>query len=87
MNVTVAHPALLEELAAFRKAELLQAAARRRPGTTIHDIRFRVGPVDVPEARPADPPAPPAPERAAAGAGGQPARRPGGEAGRGPWPG
>jgi predicted nucleic acid-binding Zn ribbon protein len=43
LNVTVSHPALLEELAAFRKAELLAALRSGAPGTTIHDIRFRVG--------------------------------------------
>src|SRR3954463_1089913 len=45
LNVTVAHPALLEELAAFRKSELLAALRRDAPGTVVHDIRFRVGPV------------------------------------------
>ena len=48
LSVTVAHPALLEELSAFRKAELLAALRRELPGTPIHDIRFRVGPVDAP---------------------------------------
>ncbi len=43
LNVTVSHPALLEELAAFRKPELLAALRTGAPGTTIHDIRFRVG--------------------------------------------
>jgi predicted nucleic acid-binding Zn ribbon protein len=43
LNVTVSHPALLEELAAFRKSELLAALRSGAPGTTIHDIRFRVG--------------------------------------------
>ncbi len=43
LNVTVSHPALLEELAAFRKPELLAALRSGAPGTTIHDIRFRVG--------------------------------------------
>ena len=49
LNVTVAHPTLLEELAAFRKPELLQALRMGAPGTTIHDIRFRVGPIEEPE--------------------------------------
>ena len=53
--MTVSHPTLLEELAAFRKAELLQALRTVAAGTTIHDIRFRVGPVDVPETLPAGP--------------------------------
>ena len=46
LNVTVAHSALLEELASFRKAELLAAVREAAPGTVIHDIRFRVGPLD-----------------------------------------
>jgi hypothetical protein len=45
LNVTVAHPTLLEELAAFRKPALLQALRIGVPGTTIRDIRFRVGPI------------------------------------------
>jgi hypothetical protein len=45
LSITVAHSALLEELAAFRKAELLAALRRDAPSTPIHDIRFRVGPV------------------------------------------
>ena len=52
LNVTVAHPALLEELAAFRKPALLAALRRDAPGTPIHDIRFRVGPIDARPARP-----------------------------------
>ncbi|MGC1718244.1 MAG: DUF721 domain-containing protein [Isosphaeraceae bacterium] len=49
LNVTVAHPTLLEELAAFRKPELLQALRTGASGTPIHDIRFRVGPIEDPE--------------------------------------
>ena len=45
LNVTVAHPALLEELAAFRKPALLAALRQNAPGTVVHDLRFRVGPV------------------------------------------
>ena len=45
LNVTVAHSTLLEELAAFRKPDLLAALRSGAPATTIHDIRFRVGPV------------------------------------------
>jgi hypothetical protein len=52
LNVTVAHPALLEELAAFRKPALLAALRRQAPGTLVHDIRFRVGPVDPPASAP-----------------------------------
>jgi hypothetical protein len=49
LSVTVAHSTLLEELAAFRKPALLAALRRDAPGTVIHDIRFRVGPIDPPE--------------------------------------
>ncbi|GAC1474687.1 MAG: hypothetical protein NVSMB9_25530 [Isosphaeraceae bacterium] len=56
LNVTVTHPALLEELAAFHKPALLAALRQNAPGTVVHDIRFRVGPVG-PEH---DPPPPPA---------------------------
>jgi hypothetical protein len=45
LDVTVAHSTLLEELAAFQKSTLLQALRACAPGMTIHDIRFRVGPV------------------------------------------
>src|SRR5271165_479822 len=48
LNVTVAHPTLLEELAAFRKPELLQALRTNTSGMGIHDIRFRVGPINEP---------------------------------------
>ncbi len=58
LNVTVAHPALLEELAAFRKAALLAALRQNAPGTVVHDIRFRVGPVDPEPAGDADRPEP-----------------------------
>jgi predicted nucleic acid-binding Zn ribbon protein len=44
--VTVAHPALLEELAAFEKPRLLAALRQNAPGTVVHDIRFRIGPVN-----------------------------------------
>jgi len=54
LSVTVAHSALLEELAAFRKPALLAALRRDAPGTLVHDIRFRVGPVEPP-AIPDDP--------------------------------
>ena len=56
LNVSVSHPALLEELAAFRKAELLAALRQGAPGTTIHDIRFRVGlPPAAPDAKDPNP--------------------------------
>src|SRR5437763_149527 len=56
LTVTVGHPTLLEELAAFRKPELLAALRRDAPGSPIHDIRFRVGPVDAPKTVPEPPP-------------------------------
>jgi hypothetical protein len=46
LNVTVAHSTLLEELSAFRKPALLAALRQHAPATLIHDIRFRLGPVD-----------------------------------------
>lgn len=46
LNVTVSHPTLLEELAAFRKPEILAALRRAAPDARILDIRFRVGPID-----------------------------------------
>src|SRR5262245_14779359 len=49
LNVTVAHPTLLEELAAFQKPALLQALRQNAPGTVVHDIRFRVGHVEPSE--------------------------------------
>ncbi|HEX8203346.1 MAG TPA: DciA family protein, partial [Isosphaeraceae bacterium] len=48
LSVTVAHSTLLEELAAFRKPALLAALRRDAAGSAIHDIRFRVGPIDPP---------------------------------------
>ena len=50
LNVTVAHSTLLEELAAYQKPQLLAALRQNAPGTTVHDIRFRVGPIDAPAA-------------------------------------
>jgi hypothetical protein len=54
LNVTVGHSALLEELAAFRKPALLAALRDAAPGSVIHDVRFRVGPLDLesPEPKP-----------------------------------
>ncbi len=46
LNITVTHPAVLEELAGFRKPELLAALRRDAPGTPIQDLRFRVGSVN-----------------------------------------
>jgi predicted nucleic acid-binding Zn ribbon protein len=45
LNVTVAHSALLEELSAFRKRELLDVLRENAPGTLVRDIRFRLGQV------------------------------------------
>jgi predicted nucleic acid-binding Zn ribbon protein len=45
LEVTVGHSALLEELAAFRKPDLLAALRSGAPATTIHDLRFHVGTV------------------------------------------
>jgi hypothetical protein len=45
LSVIVAHPTLLEELAAFRKAEILEALRATTVGTAIADIRFRIGPI------------------------------------------
>src|SRR3954447_18325095 len=52
LNVTVAHSTLLEELSAFQKPMLLEALRRDAPATVVHDIRFRVGPIDRPEPAP-----------------------------------
>lgn len=45
LNVSVAHPALLEDLAAYRKPAILAELRRQLPDVPIHDIRFRVGPL------------------------------------------
>lgn len=45
LNVSVAHPALLEDLSAYRKPALLAELRRLLPDVPIHDIRFRVGPL------------------------------------------
>jgi Dna[CI] antecedent, DciA len=80
LNVTVSHPALLEELAAFQKPLLLAALRSGASSTTIHDIRFRVGllgaegeargePQGSPPARPSPTPSRRARPRAGRGAG------------------
>ena len=51
LSVTVAHPALLEELAAFQKPALLAALRQNAPSTIIHDIRFRVGTIEASRGR------------------------------------
>ncbi len=58
LTITVAHPALLEELSAFRKADLLASLRRTVPNLSLHDLRFRVGPVDQPIDAPPAPPKP-----------------------------
>ncbi len=64
LNVTVAHSTLLEELAAFQKPSLLAALRRNAPGTLVHDIRFRVGPIDPPASSPSPNPTPaPSPKK------------------------
>jgi hypothetical protein len=45
LTVLVGHPALHEELAAFRKAELLAGLRGRLPHVRLLDLRFRVGDV------------------------------------------
>jgi hypothetical protein len=45
LNVKVAHPSLLEELAAFRKDTLLTFLQSSSLGIAIHDIQFQVGSV------------------------------------------
>ena len=42
LNVTVAHPSLLEDLVAFRKATLLATLQSSALGTAIRDIEFQV---------------------------------------------
>jgi hypothetical protein len=61
LNVTVSHPALLEELAAFQKPLLLAALRSGASSTTIHDIRFRVGVLGAEAASQGPPPAEPKP--------------------------
>ena len=48
LTVAVADHALLEELAAFRKAELLAALRRELPDARLLDLRFRYGMVGPP---------------------------------------
>ena len=46
LTISVAHSALLEELAAFRKRELLEAMRKILPNKVLRDIRFRIGAID-----------------------------------------
>src|SRR5215207_2310673 len=57
LSVTVAHSTLLEDLAAYQKPALLAALRQNAPGSVIHDIRFRVGPIDPPASSAGGPPA------------------------------
>lgn len=43
LEVEVRSGVLLQELAQFRKRELLTALRQRLPGTTVTDIKFRAG--------------------------------------------
>jgi predicted nucleic acid-binding Zn ribbon protein len=47
LTVTVDHPALLEELSAYRKAELLRALRATARGSNVAALRFRIGPVEA----------------------------------------
>jgi predicted nucleic acid-binding Zn ribbon protein len=51
VSIGVSHPALLEELAAFRKTFLLKALRQKLPNTSIRDLRFRIGRGDSPATR------------------------------------
>jgi hypothetical protein len=53
LNIKVAHPSLLEELAAFRKEALLTFLQSSSLGIAIHDIQFQVGSIgfDIKEAK------------------------------------
>ena len=48
LTVTVAHPTLLQDLAAFRKLELLEAMRSKLPGVKLQDLRFRIGKIQAP---------------------------------------
>jgi predicted nucleic acid-binding Zn ribbon protein len=52
LEVTVAHPTLLEDLRAFRKAVLLRSLHQHNLPMVIRDIRFRVGQVYHQDSRP-----------------------------------
>jgi predicted nucleic acid-binding Zn ribbon protein len=45
LEVTVSNAVLLQELAHYRKRTLLEQLRSRLPGTTVTDLRFRVGTV------------------------------------------
>jgi hypothetical protein len=46
LTINVGHPALLEELAAFRKPALLASLRTALPDLRLQDLRFRVGPIE-----------------------------------------
>ncbi len=46
LEVTVANSTLVQELN-FQKRAILQTLSRLLPEDKIHDLRFRVGPIDV----------------------------------------
>jgi hypothetical protein len=58
LHVTVGHSGLLEELKAFRKAELLMALHRIVGAQAIHDIVFRIGPINARSKQFINPPPP-----------------------------
>ena len=55
LAVLVDHPIRLEELAAYRKPQLLEALRRELPGAALHDLRFRLGAIE-PQPPPSAPP-------------------------------
>jgi predicted nucleic acid-binding Zn ribbon protein len=46
LRITVAHSALLEELAGYRKSDLLRAVQKAAPNLGVKDLRFQVGSLD-----------------------------------------
>jgi predicted nucleic acid-binding Zn ribbon protein len=51
LEVQVSNGVLLQELAGFHKRRLLEQLRGRLPDVTIHDIRFRAGTWDGPDAK------------------------------------
>jgi len=56
LAVLVDHPILLEELAAYRKPQLLEALRRELPGAVLRDLRFRLGAIEPQPPPPTSPP-------------------------------
>ena len=52
LEVQVSNGVLLQELAGFHKRRLLEQLRGRLPDVTIHDIRFRAGTWNGPDAQP-----------------------------------